>query len=76
MGRHHRPTSRPRTDAGPTYKDYASATSNGDTTISGNRGWRHFIDAKKTLLQWEDKFNGALSSFIEQVSTGCRSQHN
>jgi uncharacterized protein (TIGR02600 family) len=45
------------TNAGPTYKDYASATSNGDTTIAGNRGWRHFIDAKKTLLQWEDKFN-------------------
>lgn len=37
------------TNAGPTYKAYASHAS--------NPNWRHYIDADKTLLQWEEKFN-------------------
>lgn len=45
------------TGAGMTYKDYASASGNGDTTIATRKGWRHFIDAEKTLLQWEEKFD-------------------
>ena len=36
-------------DAGSTYKDYASASS--------NTGWRHYIDARETLRQFETKFN-------------------
>lgn len=37
------------TSAGKTYKDY--------TKISLNSDWRHHIDADKTLLQWESKFD-------------------
>ncbi|WP_038170959.1 Verru_Chthon cassette protein A [Verrucomicrobium sp. BvORR106] len=37
------------TSAGKTYKDY--------TKISLNSNWRHYIDADKTLLQWESLFD-------------------
>lgn len=41
------------------YKTYspANAGNNGSTTTGNKKGWRHFIDAETTLLQWEDRFD-------------------
>lgn len=37
------------TTAGPSYKDYSK--------LLQNNNWRHYIDAEKTLVQWEEKFD-------------------
>ncbi|RBP45065.1 uncharacterized protein (TIGR02600 family) [Roseimicrobium gellanilyticum] len=47
--------------AGTTYKDY--------TKLSSNQNWRHYIDAEKTLLQWEAKFN--LGEFFMNAGEVC-----
>jgi len=43
--------------AAATYKLYSEPSPNGGSGPGGARGWRHYIDADKTMLQWEDKFD-------------------
>jgi uncharacterized protein (TIGR02600 family) len=56
-------------NAGTSYKSYASAGSNGSTNTGGKNGWRHHIDAEKTLVQWEDKFN--TGNFFKHAGEVC-----
>ncbi len=49
------------TSAGPTYKSYPAA--------AANSGWRQPIDAAKTLIQWDEKFDSG--QFFKSPSEVC-----